>query len=195
MVQKRWSVAAATPIPSWGMSLSRKVLMKSRRHAALALAVLARKERGKPPRSQSWSSRPAPTSSTDRPPSSMNATRPASDSEAPRIRPGDALPRSRNRAGRRGRSARTRRIGKSDGRRWISSRTSVSVASPSRAMSRGSSRSKWTTGPFQRALNCFASVVFPTWRAPRIATMGLPASNSSRCLNSQVRLIIERMLP
>ena len=57
----------------------------------------------------------APVSVTSKPPSCTNATRPASDSDAPRIKSGEALPRSRKRAGVPGRSDSTRNTGRSCG--------------------------------------------------------------------------------
>src|SRR5437870_1968722 len=50
IVQKRRMAGAATPMPSWGRSRSRKVRMKPSRQRQLASRVRAVKEDGKPPR-------------------------------------------------------------------------------------------------------------------------------------------------
>ena len=179
MLQKRRMVGAATSMPSCGRSRSRNDRRKSSRHVAAAPSERARNARGNPPRTQSWSIRFAPTSSIVNPASVWWCRRPARLSEDCRSNVGEALPRTRNRAGTGVRSASTRSRGKRSGRRWISSRI-TSPRSPSRAVSascnratsRSRSRSKVVTGPRCRTATSCASVLFPTCRAPRRATTG-----------------------
>ena len=112
--------------------------------------------------------------------------RPASDSDDCRIRLGEALPSTRNAAGRGRRSASTRSIGNRSGRRWISSRTTrprnspkTSIGSSSRRpRSAGCSRSSRCVGSGQSSATCCANVVLPICRGPRIATTGKASSRS-----------------
>lgn len=106
--------------------------------------------------------------------------RPANVSELCRSRGGEALPRTRKRAGRRSRSASTRRAGKIFGSRCISSSTTsprsldrASRGSASWAKSALDSKSKKWVGPERRLERSRARVVLPTCRAPKSATTGL----------------------
>ena len=87
------------------------------RRAPLSESDPARKDRGKPPRSHKSSYRSGRISDRSKPPISMCRTRPARLSDTPRMRRGSTLPRMRNLAGARGRSASTRRISKRAGMR------------------------------------------------------------------------------
>ena len=77
------------------------------------------------------------------------------------------------------RAASTRNTGKMSGRRWILSMTTsplrsarANLASEGRARSAGSSKSNRSPEGLVRFRISKARVVFPTCRAPRIATMG-----------------------
>jgi len=85
--------------PNCGISLSKKVRIKSSRQAKLSSLDLARNERGKPPRHQSRSHVFVPVSLRSKGTSWTNSTRPARVSDTDLIIPGDALPRMRKRAG------------------------------------------------------------------------------------------------
>ena len=168
--------------------------MKSRRHRKLTSSLAARYERGNPPRTQSRRQFRDPTSERSKPPRSTNATLPASDSDTPRTSSGDALPRSKKRAGVPGRSARGRIASKSSGRRWTSSMMTrpsrgarVSSGSVSRARPVAVSRSKrWTSR--RCAASWRASVVFPHWRGPRRAQTGLCFSAATTAPSDRRRI-------
>ena len=106
--------------------------MNDSRQPMLSAAELARKERGIPPRTQSVSDFAHPASASVNPPISTNLTRPARLSEVRPISEGEALPSTRNFAGCRRRSARTRSIPNKSGFRCISSRTTRGAFFPSR---------------------------------------------------------------
>ena len=117
------SVSAAVRTPSCGRSCSRKVRRQSLRQRALAVSVVAKNERGNPPRSQSASRAFGATSARLSPPRSTKPTRPARLAATPRTIVGEALPRTRKRAGAPRRSASGRKAAKSPGSRWTSSMT------------------------------------------------------------------------
>ena len=166
------------------MSRSRNVREKDsiqRNHASDEAASQAR---GKPPRSHRrlWCS--APTSTSEKPGTSMNAIRPARVSDTPLIKSNDALPSSRKTDLRAGSSQIGRRTSNKAGMRCTSSMT-TSPSLPRRTDSGvcvsasrtdGTSRSRIRDGPDQAAVACRASVVLPTWRAPRRATAGASAT-------------------
>jgi hypothetical protein len=202
MVQNRRSVGGAILMPSPGTSRSTKVRTNSRRHAMLSASVLARKDRGNPPRHQSLSARRVPTSSSEKPPSSWYAIRPARVSEDCLSRSGEALPSTRNRHGRSRRSASTRSVRNSSGRCCISSmmtspRSAFSArrGSESRATSSSFSRSKYMTGPRRRSATSRASVDLPTCRAPSIPTTTFRRRSLSNVSTSRTRAITAESLP
>ncbi len=169
--------AAGTPIPSWGTSRSRKVRMKPSRQARLSPLDRARNDRGSPPLSHNLGHEAGPVSRTSNPESSTNSTRPARVSETPRTMSGDALPSTRNRAGLRGRSTRTRSTPNSSGLAWISSRITSPRSAPrtssgfcSRRRSGWDSRSN--TAALRPSANARANVVLPHWRGPSRAVTG-----------------------
>jgi hypothetical protein len=166
----------------------------------LSSSVAARNDRGKPPRRHKSVARATPSSLRSNPLISMNSTRPASDSDVCLRRSGEALPRTRNRAGFGSRSTSTRSTGNRSGRRWISSSTTSPRAWPRMVIgcSRlitvdGSSRSRSVWSGHDPA-NARARVVLPHCRGPRSATTGLRRTAlSSRC-RSATRSIITRSI-
>ena len=113
----------------------------------------------------------------------MKRALPAKDSETPLTRSGDALPRTRKRAGISTRSERGRSVSKSPGSRCISSITTSPLSGSSvtsgveRAALEGAlSRSKkWTSDPvvsLKDRAAIWAKVVFPACRAPRRTVTG-----------------------
>lgn len=164
-------------MPNWGTSRSRKVRMNAFLHAKLDASESASHERGNPPRSQRCCHASFPTSSSEKPCMSIKLVLPARVSDTPRTSAGDALPRRRNRAVLSGLSARTRRTGKSSGRRCTSSMitnprfpASTSMGFASAASSAGSSRSKKVAGVLCAMIR--AMVVLPHWRGPSRVTTG-----------------------
>jgi hypothetical protein len=195
MLQNRRSVRAGTCTPNRPRSRSRNACTKSSRQSRLSSSERARKDRGDPPRHHSRRRWASVNSSSPKPPIGTKATRPARDSETPRTRSGEALPSSRNRAGRGCRSASTRSRGKRPGWSWASSITIGPRSGPRavagwlrRLWSPGASRSKYSAR--RRAAKVLASVVLPHWRGPRRSTTGLarsrPSTRARRPLRSTV---------
>ena len=177
IVQKRRTMAAGPLAPIWSKSRSTKIWMKFLRPARLSVSGAARKERGKPPRNQCSATAATPSSARLKPPMIIVSSRPASDSDQRRTSSGEALPKIKNRAGNGGRPESTRKMGKSSGRRSISSMTTRPLKSRQAVM--GSSSRSRLTGPSRSnqlsasgVTNSRASVVLPQRRGPMRATTG-----------------------
>jgi hypothetical protein len=110
MVQNLLNDTAGIEIPNCGISLSRKVRIKSCLHWKLDRSSVLKNDRGNPPLVQSLWRFSAPISCRLKPDISIKETLPASDSEAFFIIAGEALPRMRNFAGLSLRSAKTLRM-------------------------------------------------------------------------------------